>query len=120
MKNMFGIVLVAVCLMGCKQEFRDPLIRQQITAMVANLNDEDDSAAKKANEDLKAILAVNSAKLSPEQKKKIESAQLDAMKLASDIALKQLDRNLHPDRPPEKIEGIPELKQKLADAASMF
>jgi hypothetical protein len=80
MKKIIGITLAAICLLGCDkkngiQEFHDPLLRQQLTTMVASLSETDDISAKKAIADIDAILTVNSTKLNEDQKKKLNSAK---------------------------------------------
>ena len=83
--------MAAICLLGCKKELHDPLLRQQLTAMVASLSENDDSAAKKAQNDLNAILAVNSTKLTEAQKKSLSSAEMNLSFLGADIAQYRLE-----------------------------
>jgi hypothetical protein len=91
MKRIVVFAVATVCLLGCKQELHDPLLRQQLTAMVASLSENDDSAAKKAQNDLNAILAVNSTKLTEVQKKKLSSAEMNLSFLGADIAQYRLE-----------------------------
>lgn len=74
--------MAAALLVGCQRDFHDPLLRQQLTTMIADLNDV--PAAKKALGDVDAILSVNAAKLSATQKQKLTSAR-DALTLAINL-----------------------------------
>ncbi len=96
MNKIIGIILAGVCLLGCKkeqeihdnkaQEIHDPLLRQQLTTIIASFNTEDDSAAKKADNDLEAVLLVNSTKLSKDQQKKLSLARRSLIDLGFDIS----------------------------------
>ena len=92
MKKTVVIAVAAVCLLGCKKELHDPLLRQQLTTIVSSLNDEDAAAVKKAGDDIGAILSVNSAKMSKEQKKKLSSAQSDLSGLSGDLAIRDFNK----------------------------
>ena len=91
MKRIVVFAVATVCLLGCKQELHDPLLRQQLTTMVASLNDKDNFAAKKACDDIDAIVSVNSKKLSDEQRKKLSSIQNDLLALSSDLSTHKYD-----------------------------
>jgi cob(I)alamin adenosyltransferase len=112
MKKIIGIVLAAACLLGCKpgkKELHDPLLRQQLTMIISSLNDKDDSVAKKALDDLDAILAVNSTKLSDEQSKKLRSAQNNLWYLYPDISTHKYDEALG-----RKSTGMADNKKDIA------
>ena len=125
MKKIVGIALTALCLLGCKQEkqeLHDPLLRQQLTMMVASLNDQDVSAAEKADDELQAILSVNSAKMSEEQSHKLSAAQMILMKAQIDYEAHDRDNALKPldQQTDNRLNGIPEAKQLISDAAATF
>jgi len=67
-KPRIVLMICLACLSGCNQkkgDLKDPLIRQQLTAMLANLNSH--QAIPQAARELGAIFLVNESKLSEQQ-----------------------------------------------------
>jgi type III secretory pathway lipoprotein EscJ len=120
MKKIIGIALAAVCLLGCKKELHDQLLRQQLTAIIASLNDADDSAAKKAKDDIDAIISVNSSKMSEQQKQKLSSISVNLSIVNADIAQRKLEMALHPDSEPKPIQSVRDVKKEIGDVATTF
>jgi hypothetical protein len=117
--------VAAVCLLGCKQELHDPLLRQQLTTMVSSLDDQNASATKKADDDIGAILSVNSAKLSEEQKSKLSTAQMILSQLGVDFARRDLNNSLGTHDEDSKISesissGISDVKKTISEVAATF
>lgn len=107
MKKIVVIALAAVCLLGCKKELHDPLLRQQLTTMVSSLDNHNQKAVDKAEKDIDAIASVNSAKMSEEQKKKFSSVKVTLSTLNADLAIRDLEMQLHPGwENEEKKKGI--------------
>jgi hypothetical protein len=126
MKKIIGIALAAVCLLGCKQELHDSLLRQQLTTMVSSLDDQNASAAKKAGDDIDAILSVNSAKMSEDQKSKLSSARMILSQLGADFAVRDLNKSLG-STPAEDSKNlnsisdeISEVKKTISEVAATF
>jgi cob(I)alamin adenosyltransferase len=124
MKKIVVIIVAAsVCLLGCKQEkkeLHDPLLRQQLTAIVASLNDEDTSVAEKAFNEISAILSVNSAKLGEDQKKKLSLIQFELAQLGADIENRNFEKIMSPGKPVQKIERVDRIKQEISEVAGTF
>jgi len=128
MKRIIGIVLATACLLGCKQELHDPLLRQQLTTIVSSLNDENASTAQKAMAEIEAILSVNSAKMSEEQSNKLSSARLKLNSLSSDLTIrgwnkvseKKMKGVLDKDVDSEIDELVNEAKKALSEVAATF
>ncbi len=81
-------LMAAVFLIGCQKtdsNFQDPLLRQQLTTMVSDLRA--DRAVPKATSDLRAILAVNSVKLSTLQKTKLETAMNKLQRMTTSLKI---------------------------------
>jgi uncharacterized protein HemX len=78
MHKIIALLIASICFVGCQQQtkdsnYHDPLLRQQLTTMLSNLNG--DTSAPQAINDLNSILTVNESKLSDEQKDKLTSAR---------------------------------------------
>jgi hypothetical protein len=129
MKKIIGIVLAAVCLLGCKQgkkELHDPLLRQQLTTIVSSLNVEDRSSADKAESDLNAILSVNSKKMSELQKSELENAVMTLELAEHNYYLSNLYKigNVNSPEASENAkqlqERVSKAKDQISDAAATF
>jgi len=126
MKKIIGIALAAVCLLGCKQgkkELHDPLLRQQLTTIVSSLDDQNKKAADQASKDIDAILSVNSAKMSQEQKQKLSSANSLLSQVNAEFAVRELHEAMHPGdkNPSDDISDyISQAKKTLSEVAATF
>ena len=122
MKKIIGIALAAVCLLGCKKELHDPALRQQFTAMISGLDDKNQKAADKASDDIRAILSVNSVKMSPEQQKKLSTAEAILLQASIDYSVRALDNAAKPrdQRIDNRLAGIEDAKKLISEAAATF
>jgi hypothetical protein len=123
MKKIIGIALAAACLLGCKKELHDSVLRQELTAMISSLDDQNKDASEKAYKDIDAILSVNSAKMSKEQQEKLLSAEVLLSEINVNFATRDLHASLHPDdnNPPDNnLDDIGKVKAILSEAAASF
>ena len=119
--------MAVACLLGCKKEnqasqqtagLHDPLLKQQLTTMIASLDDNNVKAADQAEKDLQAVLSVNRDKFSKEQKDKLFAAMGILSQSTVDYYVAETNHAADPKKPEPKLEKISEAKTDLSELAA--
>ena len=117
MTRIIALLAVGLCLVGCQRDFSDPILRQQLTAMVTGLNEY--GPALNAQKDLDALLLVNSSKLSKSQKLKLTTAR-DTLSRAIEVCDAYYAGKIPVERYGEFKSGLEEARKLIAETAGTF